>query len=405
MPVACLFAASTLRQLRFLLSGLLLPSFLLLLLQACASAPATTVIQGPDLAHPHALFGTRPADIPTPEQLFALDPAQQAELDAFLAAAPGRPRFQRLADYAERITRGFNYQEVTLSARDALELQRGNCLTLAILTTGLARYAGVGISYQLVNDTPVYQFGGSMVLKGVHVRSLLFDSTAATPTDSLLITQPGVIVDYFPSGKERFIGNLGEAEFIASYYRNRAADLLQSGERNQAWWYAQEAFSYGQQDPESINLLAVIGRQAGDAAYAERMYHYGIDLARNKLSLLKNYRILLLAQERFEEARQIELRLARMEDPSPFHWFLLAQEALDDGEVEDALRYYRRALALAPYLHEANLGMAQANARAGRLDAAREQLLEALGKVQRASTRHSYKAKLLNLERGLAADQ
>ncbi len=381
----------------------LLPVLLLALLQGCASQP---VVQAPvavvELEHPHALFGEPPL-IPTAQELFTLSAAQQQALDAFMAAAPGQPPHERLGDYLQQLTRRFNYQEATLTASEALQLQRGNCLTLAILTTALARHTGVGIRYQLVNDVPVYQFGGSAVLKGVHVRSLLFDADAEPQPYALLASMPGVIIDYFPSGRERFIGNLDTAAFIASWYRNRATDFVQQGQLNEAWWYAQQALGHAPADPESINLLAVIGRRAGDAAYAERMYLHGIASADNKLSLLKNYRILLLAQQRLDEARQVELRLARMDDPSPFHWFLLAQSALDDGDFAAAIRYYRRALQLAPYLHEANLGLAAASYQAGDLPQAREQLLQALAKAQRASTRLSYKAKLLTLERELSS--
>lgn len=377
-----------------------------LLLSACASRPVATPPATPaaSVQHPHHLFGPRPA-IPTTQELFTLDAAQAAALDAWMAGDPDADRHERLYEYLERITRRFNYQEDTFTASTALQLQRGNCLTLAIVTTAVARHTGVRISYQLVNDDPVFQFGGTAVLKGVHVRSLLHRQERSPEVYKVITPRSGLIIDYFPSGKERFVGNLSEAGFLASYYRNRATDFLQRSDLNQAWWYAQEAFDHDPHDADSINLLAVIGRRAGATDYAEAMYRQGIALARNKLSLLKNYRILLLAEGRDAEAAELEQRLARIDDPSPFHWFLLAQSAVDDGDLAGAIRYYRRALDLAPYLHEAWLGMAVANYQAGNLPRAREQLQQALDNVQRTSTRQSYKAKLLTLDRELAASR
>lgn len=120
------------------------------------------------------------------------------------------------------------------------------------------------------------------------------------------------------------------------------------------------------------------------------------------MSLLKNYEVLLSLQGRIAEAAAIRQRLNAMDDPSPFHWLQLARAAQDAAEFEDAIRYYRRALAIAPEMHEAYLGLAESQARLGEDAAAIGSLRKALEHAPGANTRQRYQAKLsaLTHERG-----
>lgn len=345
-----------------------------------------------------ARFGVRPM-IPHADDLFSLDEAQQQELQQYLQRRrPFEKPHRSLYRYLESITQGFDYRGDTFTAAQALEKRRGNCLTLAILTTALARYTGIDIGYQLVNDLPVYQIGSNVVAKGVHVRTKLFDPEWAKEPGTLVLFRPGLMIDYFPSGRERFIANIEPNEFVAMYYRNIAAEALESNELDKAYWYVLEALQHDSNSAESINYMAVIHRKIRDHITAEALYQHGIAHAENKLSLLKNYHILLTEQGRVREARQIELQLNSLEDPSPYHWFQLAQEAMADGDLNGAIRYFNRALDHAPYLHEAWLGMAQARLQAGELVSAKRAMLEALDRAGRVSTREMYKAKLLSIQ-------
>src|SRR5690606_9721405 len=142
---------------------------------------------------------------------------------------------------------------------------------------------------------------------------------------------------------------------------------------------------------------AVVNRRVGDIDKAEAIYKYGIARADNKLTLLKNYHVLLLGSGRAEEAAEIERQLNSLDDPSPFHWFQLARTSYEERNYADAIRYYSRAIDLAPYLHEAHLGLARAYYEAGRLRAAERALETALENVFRPSTRNLYEAKLMTL--------
>jgi len=144
-------------------------------------------------------------------------------------------------------------------------------------------------------------------------------------------------------------------------------------------------------------MLAVVNRRVGDVATAEAIYRYGIEHAHDKLSLLKNYHALLVSSGRATEAAEIQSRLDRMDDPSPFNWLQLARESQAAGDWDAAIRYYHRALALAPYLHEAHLGLAQSYYGSGQLQRAERSLEDAAGFASRVSIRNLYEAKLATL--------
>ena len=86
-------------------------------------------------------FGARP-DIPDAGDIHALSPVQRDAFLRYLEANSRIPLNRRVYNYLEPITRDFDYQGDTLMAADALTAGRGNCLSLAIVTTALAQLAG-----------------------------------------------------------------------------------------------------------------------------------------------------------------------------------------------------------------------------------------------------------------------
>jgi len=86
-----------------------------------------------------------------------------------------------------------------------------------------------------------------------------------------------------------------------------------------------------------------------------------------------------------------------MDDPSPFNWYHLARNSYAEGAYEPAISYYYKALELAPYLHEARLGIALSYYAMGRVDKADTELLAAIGSANNNRSRQRYKEKLYAL--------
>ncbi len=63
---------------------------------------------------------------------------------------------QILYQYLKNKLSNFNYFSATLNAQQALQDERGNCISLAILTHAYAQLAGLRTGFQAVSSDPVY---------------------------------------------------------------------------------------------------------------------------------------------------------------------------------------------------------------------------------------------------------
>ena len=385
-------------------------------LTGCATTPAPErIAQNPTLDIESDAFGA-PPDLDEPAEIFRLSPEQRR---AFLRYfySPERddvPANRAVYDYLDLVTTNFNFQGKTLAAKEALSLGTGNCLSLAILTTALAELADVEIGYQLMDSTPIFQLEGStddpgklagdsvadnrVIYKGVHARSILYDPDWRETNSQLTFRRPGIQVDYYPTGGERFIRNLARDQFVSMYYSNLAADAVAEGDLSQAYWLLRKSLELAPQSTSAVNMMAVVFRRAGDDAKAEEIYRYGISNLPEKVSLLRNYRLLLEQQGRQQEANELAAQLLALGDNNPFDWIHAAQQAHREGHYPEAIRLYKKAVAVAPYLHESYFGMARSHFELGNRDTAERQLELARERANRASIRSLYEAKLVALQ-------
>lgn len=310
---------------------------------------------------------------------------------------------ERLYEYLKKVAGGFEYSLKTLTAQELHGDAAGNCLSLANLTTALARLAGIEVRYQLMYDIPIYEQQGSMILRGLHIRSLLYDPLPnVDPLIGMIVKGPieraGVIIDYFPTERGLFVRNVDESEFSAMFYRNMAVEAMTKYDYATAYWYNQKSLEYAPDNIDAINMLAVLHRRAGDDETAEEVYQYGISLEPDQTELLKNYRMLLNDQGRGSEAMEIGTIISRLGDESPFsHWFL-AEEAYAQANYVDALVYYKKAVRVAPYFHEGYFGIAKSQYQLGNNTAAGRALRRAVKKATEPRDRVIYEAKLTALK-------
>jgi len=372
---------------------------LALLLTACATNQGGTPHSyQTSLTFDASLFGERPSIVDA-GNLFDLREGQQlAFLDYFhdparQATAP----HERIYDYLLLTTADFDFHSDTRTAVQALDSASGNCLSLAILTTAWAILADVETGYQLVDSTPVFERRGSVVSKGIHVRSILYDPSWQPEEETVVpLKRPGIRFDYFPEDTERvrLIGNLSSTAYVAMYYSNIAGEAIATGDIDSAFWYLLESLEQEPDNAIALNMLAVVYRRAGDEMMAEQIYTYGIDSLPENVSFLRNYRSLLRRQGRNSEAEVISRSLAKLDDGNPFNWVDAGRNALADGEYKEAIKFFRQAIDTAPYLHEAYALKAIAHLRMGDRTRGERELKHALENADRQTTKSLYQAKL-----------
>jgi tetratricopeptide (TPR) repeat protein len=340
------------------------------------------------------------------EDIFFLSPEQQEELrlnfDEKIASgfAPHKALSEVLA---ERLA-NFTYYGETYDATTAIKLYKGNCMSLAILTTAYAKVLGLKISYRKVNTLPVFAKKDDIILSSSHVQTLIYDPNFIADKNIFYLSTPAVVIDYFPSTSHHTGKKISLETFLSMYYKNIAADALTDKNLNKSFLYANKAYQLDIENIETINLLAVIHRRSSDLQTAEAIYKAGLDKGQTNISLLSNYIMLLKSQQRMDEVNTLQDQLNQLDDPNPYQWLGEAYTAQNIGNVKQAEVYFKKALAKAPYLNQAYMGLYKIYVKQNKLKKAQTMLVKALEWTYELDERKLYKFKLYNIEHNIAAN-
>ncbi len=377
-------------EMKFTLPLLLLVS----LLQACSQTSAPPPAIAPQT--PQHYFAKVDADaIPQVAAFYQLSEAQQQQFLQFyhqtkLQQLPGN---KRLEMFLHQQLSNFHYEGKNYSASQTMQLMSGNCMSLAVLTTALAKLVNIEVGYRATYGEPMLNFSGDLFISSDHVRTYLFSQDEPDP-DRLITQKAAVAIDYFPDRLDRLGAMFDHRRFAAMMYNNLAADALLADDQNKAFWLTQAAL---QQDPTysaSINLLGILYRRAGDLASAQQWYEFGLKHSINPAAIAGNY--LQVAQELNDNAaiHRLEALLQQSNDDNPYNWFYLAYQAEQQQQQDKAILYYQKLLEQVPYLHRANLALARLYLQQNNNTAARTVLRQALRYSYEQGQVAMYKAKL-----------
>lgn len=295
----------------------------------------------------------------------------------------------RIYRYLETKLGGFTYNGQTSTASKSLAEDQGNCLSLAILTKSLANLANIDIDYQLVETPAVYQKKNDIVVSSQHIRTVVY-----APFDNGNFFRGRIYIDYFYQPGTRVLREVKDKEFQSMYYTNKAAESLMEDNMRLAYWYLSAALKLKSNHSHAINMMGLLYAREGFLDAAEKMYLYGIDYSELNLDILNNYHSLLISQDRIAAAKMIEKKIGKSNDINPYKWISLANSAYSIGEIDKAMRYYKKAVLLAPYLHEPFAGIARAEFKKGSANRATKAIEQAIKNVFDSNTMKLYQAKL-----------
>ncbi|MCT6698014.1 lipopolysaccharide assembly protein LapB [Rheinheimera sp. 4Y26] len=366
---------------------------LLILLQACSQTPAPAITPPQTPQH----YFAKPAAHAIPEvaAFYQLSDIQQQQFLQFYQQSELQqmPGYERLELFLSKQLSNFHYEGKNYSASQTMQLMSGNCMSLAVLTTALAKLVNIEVGYRATYGEPMLNFSGDVFISSDHVRTYLFAPQEDT-MQQLRVQRAAVAIDYFPERLDRLGAMFDHRRFAAMMYNNLAADALLAGDQNKAFWLTRAAL---QQEPTysaSINLLGVLYRRAGDLRSAQQWYEFGLKHSMNPAAIASNY--LLVAQELNDSAavNRLETLLLQSDDDNPYNWFYLAYQAEQQQQQDRAIRYYQKLLEQAPYLHRANLALARLYLQQNNNTAASKVLHEALRYSYEQGQVAMYKAKL-----------
>ncbi len=382
-----------------ILKRYLIASVMVISLQACVSntVPSDMSVAAKQESIPIKIypeFGSKPKLI-TEEKIFELAPAQVEDFQKFLRHPSNKnlAKNKLVSKYLEKMIKGFNYHSNTYIASESAAKNSGNCLSLGILTTALAKIADVEVGYELMRTPPVYQKKGNTILSSQHVRSLLFEPTL--PEEGFVfILRPVLKIDYFPTFGSIAKRRVQHSEFVSMYFRNMAAEAIIDNRLIDAFWLARHSMEFAENNAHATNMIALIYDRLGYSEDAEKLYLYGLRYADEKLELLSNYHKYLLRNQRVDEAEEIKGQIADLNIPDPFDWLDLADEALAANNLGEALDYYNKVIELAPYLHYGFSGLGKVEFLKGNHRRAKEAFSKAAELALESETRAAYRAKL-----------
>ncbi|MCI2283133.1 hypothetical protein L3081_06630 [Colwellia sp. MSW7] len=374
---------------------------LLVTISACANKDAYENSTHLNVSIPinNMLFSDAQKVTDTYDDIFKLTPYKESTILSLVQEkqAQGMKLHKALEAVFNTRLDNFTYYGETYNASTAMRLNKGNCMSLAILTTAYAKLLGLKFSYREVSTIPVYKREHDIVLSSSHVQTIIYDADFVEDKNTVYISKPGIVIDYFPSKNNKVGKYFNEATFTSMYYRNLAADALVEDDLVKAFLLTEKAYNYNKQNVEVINLLAVIHRRAGDIKGAENIYKAGLQLEQSSLALISNYIMLLRKEQRYTEAQSYQAQLDQLDDPNPYHWLEQAYTAQNNNKIRAAIHYYNKALNRAPYLKEAYLGLYHIYREKRQLTNAKIMLKKALEWTYEIEQRKQYKYKLYSL--------
>jgi len=346
-----------------------------------------------------SLFNGREVDVISPDEIFKLSKSQEAEFLKFYAqkiALGDKPHHTVYSFIAERFS-DFTYYGDTLIAEETYRLNRGNCMSLAILTTALSNLVGLDYDYREVNSIPVFEKHTNLILSASHVQVYIYDPTFIPEKDKIYLSKPGVVIDYFPQSSNIASKKITYSSFLAMYYNNIASFALVDGDLDAAFINASKAYDVAPEDSATINLMALLHKKKGDLASAEKMYKIAKVHGEANINLLSNYQVLLTTIDKFQEAELIQQELDQLDDPNPYRWLEQAMLAERKLQYRSAERKYLKVIAMAPYVTQAYISLYDIYLKKGKITKAKVILEQSLEWVYEVKQRQRYKSKLYQL--------
>ncbi len=354
----------------------LLVSSLLVLVGCAATPPAPSSVPWQDAAFQHdpALVGVGRDD------LFRLEPALAAQLRATRGSATSQRLDQLLALIFGPDGHGFTYSTGrSTTAMETWQQRSGNCLSLTVLTYAAARAMGLPAQMQDVPVPVFYERRGTLELRNEHVNVLF---PGAQRDTAAVVVARDVIIDFEPEQAAPRRGKpLSEAQILARYYNNVAAEHLEAGRDRAAYAWFKAAVEADPSFAAAYGNLAVVYRRKGLDGAAEQLLRHALTLADPPDVPLHTLHQLLADQGRDAEAAHYAQLLQDLRGRDPAYWTGLGLQYLNQGDARRAIGALERARSMTAGFQEVHRFLAVAYWRAGEKGKADAELaqLAALG--------------------------
>lgn len=370
-----------------------------------------------------------------PEDFLQLPAEYRAELDRLVLPIEDEfERYRRLRSWMYQQFEEFEFDvSETYSISDLGANRKINCLSFSTMFVAAARYAQVDAKFQLVSAPPYWDSANSTWINNQHINvtgiieidpstvgygapqsSISFFNSSLSVVNQLGGVTAGTAGQ--PSATRRYTMDISPAvissqsrhdrlddyQVLSLYYSNKAIQALLDDDLNLTYAYTREALRTDADSVVAWTNLGVVYSRKGQLRLAEEAYHNALLLDGDAHSAQSNLASIYRRQGRTEEAATLEASVAELKAQNPYYHQLLADTAMDAGDIEQAIGHLEDAVALKHneflFYHK----LAIAHQRLGNAEQVMENLVKAR-RHSRGEDRSRFSGKLQAL-RDLAAN-
>lgn len=294
-----------------------------------------------------------PAPAPTPAALAVVPFAGTPQLEAMARRVAGgkittRQKLEAIVQliFDRRHGLGFEYQShPTLTAAEAAERRRGNCLSLVNLFVAMSRGVGIHTYFVEVEDFETFERRGDTVVRSTHVvGGVDFGNELRT-------------VDFVPDRPKvyRRLRVLTDQEATAHYFNAIGAEALLAGEISRAEPLLRRALELEPELAEGWNNLGLAARRAGRLPEAIADLEQALAVEPDFVPALENLsRIYRLAGDG-PRAEAAAARSLELKTRNPYYLLTRAVDSLREGRLDEAEELARRARRLDKRIPEVHI--------------------------------------------------
>jgi tetratricopeptide (TPR) repeat protein len=254
----------------------------------------------------------------------------------------------------------------TFTAAEAFRERRGNCVSFTNLFIAMGRSVGIPLNASLVKRRPESEKRGELVVVYAHM-------VAVRPRGSV-----SQVYDFWGQGSDPSaeLVPLSDLDVAGIGLGNRGVGKLEAGNVAGAAVEFETAVRLAPRLPGLWANLGLARWRSGDEAGALAAYARGLQIDPGSATVLQNLAVLYSETGRAVQARAA-LAAANSGETTPYSLIARADLELAAGQVDDALRLYKRVRSMAPRLVEPWVGVARAEQALGHLRAAKKAALRA----------------------------
>lgn len=348
----------------------------LLGLAGCASNRVTSAL--PEDVWQDAAFAYQPTRVTeTRETLFALD----KDLVAVLTSGDrvGFTTERRLDILLSRLYGPSGIRLVytgghSTGAAQTWRDQKGDCLSLTILSYAAARFLGIDAHMQEVRVPIVMDRRNGLDVINGHV-NLFVRNKADVSINGITQGAGSFVIDFEPqAGSLRPGLRLSEDAILARYYNNRAAQHMAQRDDAAAYAYYRAAIALAPDYAPALANLAQLYARRGYFPGAEQLVRRAMPIDEPTYVQLAILQRVLSAQGRDAEAMHYAALLEKRQHEDPYYWLERGLTALRADQAGLAVKALEQAAELATGFEEIHYNLGLAYWRNGQWDAARKQL-------------------------------